>query len=135
MLSIFISLLYLSEDICEIKKCCMKFFDSDSGDDHCLGCFRNNLDLLLMCRHNVQSLRCPFRSASYRAATGECRLSDMDRHTVAGTGAFQESVGDEYLENNCADDPVKLCDFQLLENRIMKTVDSVYQVSFLIKSH
>ena len=26
------------------------------------------------------------------------------------------------------DDPVKLCDFQLLENRIMKTVDSVYQV-------
>ena len=74
------------------------------------------------------------RSASYRASTGECRLSDMDRHTVAGTGAFQESVGDEYLENNCADDPVKLCDFQLLENRIMKTVDSVYQVSFLIKS-
>ena len=54
----------------------------------------------------------------------------MDRHTVAGTGAFQESLGQEYLENNCADDPVKLCDFQLLENRIMKTVDSVYQVRF-----
>ena len=79
----------------------------------------------------------------------------MDRHTVAGTSAFtvslkttscnssqdgtkelglsncqlgQESLGDEYLENNCVDDPVKLCDFQLLENRIMKTVDSVYQV-------
>ena len=34
-----------------------------------------------------------------------------------------------YLENNCVDDPVKLCDFQLLENRIMKTVDSVYQVN------
>ena len=32
-------------------------------------------------------------------------------------------------ENNCVDDPVKLCDFQLLENRIMKTVDSVYQVA------
>ena len=53
----------------------------------------------------------------------------MDRHTVAGTGAFTEAVGEEYLENNCVDDPVKLCDFQLLENRIMKTVDSVYQVS------
>ena len=52
----------------------------------------------------------------------------MDRHTVAGTGAFTEAVGEEYLENNCVDDPVKLCDFQLLENRIMKTVDSVYQV-------
>ena len=47
---------------------------------------------------------------------------------MSGTGAFKESVGDEYLENNCVDDPVKLCDFQLLENRIMQTVDSVYQV-------
>ena len=52
----------------------------------------------------------------------------MDRHTVAGTEAFVASSDDEYLENNCVDDPVKLCDFQLLENRIMKTVDSVYQV-------
>ena len=58
-------------------------------------------------------------------------MSDMDRHTVAGTGAFTEAVGEEYLENNCVDDPVKLCDFQLLENRIMKTVDSVYQVTLL----
>ena len=31
----------------------------------------------------------------------------------------------KYLENNCVDDPVKLCDFQLLENRIMKTIHSV----------
>ena len=53
----------------------------------------------------------------------------MDRHTVAGTEAFVASTDDEYLENNCVDDPVKLCDFQLLENRIMKTVDSVYQVT------
>lgn len=70
-----------------------------------------------------------FRSATFSVSTGECRISDMDRHTVSGTSAFQESTGDEYLENNCVDDPVKLCDFQLLENRIMKTVDSVYQVS------
>jgi len=69
----------------------------------------------------------PCRSATFSVATGECRISDMDRHTVAGTTAFTESLGDEYLENNCVDDPVKLCDFQLLENRIMKTVDSVYQ--------
>ena len=55
----------------------------------------------------------------------------MDRHTVAGTEAFVESTEDEYLENNCVDDPVKLCDFQLLENRIMKTVDSVYQVRII----
>ena len=47
----------------------------------------------------------------------------------------QESLGDEYLENNCVDDPVKLCDFQLLENRIMRTIHSrwaimVIQLSF-----
>ena len=69
-----------------------------------------------------------YRSATYNSRSGDCRISDMDRHTVAGTGAFVESKDDEYLENNCVDDPVKLCDFQLLENRIMKTVDSVYQV-------
>ena len=70
-----------------------------------------------------------FRSATYNPISGDCRTSDMDRHTVSGTGGvFIESIEDEYLENNCADDPVKLCDFQLLENKIMKTVDSVYQV-------
>ena len=52
----------------------------------------------------------------------------MDRHTIAGTGQFTASPDDEFMENNCVDDPVRLCDFQLLENRIMKTVDSVYQV-------
>ena len=60
--------------------------------------------------------------------SGDCHISDMDRHTVASTGDFLASADDQYLENNCVDDPVKLCDFQLLENRIMKTVDSVYQV-------
>ena len=69
-----------------------------------------------------------YRSATYNTATGDCRISDMDRHTVASSGDFAESQDDQYLENNCVDDPVKLCDFQLLENRIMKTVDSVYQV-------
>ena len=59
----------------------------------------------------------------------------MDRHTVASTGDFLESTEDQYLENNCVDDPVKLCDFQLLENRIMKTVDSVYQVLLLLTTH
>ena len=49
----------------------------------------------------------------------------------SASGDFSESPDDEYLENNCVDDPVKLCDFQLLENRIMKTVDSVYQVKLI----
>jgi hypothetical protein len=33
----------------------------------------------------------------------------MDRHTVSGMGGiFVESANDEYLENNCADDPVSM---------------------------
>ena len=140
MLSVFISPLYLLEDVCEIEKCCMKSLTSIAAEMIALAVSVTIEICMLMFPLHVQSVQetqsdiLSSRSASYRASTGECRLSDMDRHTVAGTGAFQESVGDEYLENNCADDPVKLCDFQLLENRIMKTVDSVYQVSFLIKS-
>ena len=140
MLSVFISPLYLLEDVCEIEKCRMKSLTSIAAEmiaravsvtiEICMLMFPLHVQSVQETQSDIPSCR----SASYRASTGECRLSDMDRHTVAGTGAFQESVGDEYLENNCADDPVKLCDFQLLENRIMKTVDSVYQVSFLIKS-
>ena len=74
------------------------------------------------------------RSAAYNTVTGDCRISDMDRHTIAGTGQFVASPDDEFMENNCVDDPVRLCDFQLLENRIMKTVDSVYQVTFLVEN-
>jgi hypothetical protein len=51
----------------------------------------------------------------------------MDRHTMAGTGAFKPSTSSDYMENNCVDDPVKLCEFQKLEGRILKTVDSVFQ--------
>jgi len=67
------------------------------------------------------------RSVNYNQATGDCRLSDMDRHTMAGTGAFKVSSDSDYMENNCVDDPVKLCEFQKLDGRILKTVDSVFQ--------
>ena len=59
-----------------------------------------------------------------------CRyVNEFTIFSFSGTGQFLASQDDEFLENNCVDDPVRLCDFQLLENRIMKTVDSVYQVS------
>ncbi|XP_015606019.1 uncharacterized protein LOC107272897 [Cephus cinctus] len=67
------------------------------------------------------------RSANYANATKECELSDMDRLTVAGSSAFQSAKGIDYLENNCVDEPVKLCEFKKLTGRILKTVDSVYQ--------
>lgn len=51
----------------------------------------------------------------------------MDRFTLAGSNSFQPHVGTEYLENNCAEEPNKLCEFKRLSGRILKTVDSVYQ--------
>ena len=51
----------------------------------------------------------------------------MDRLTLAGSNAFQTKIGAEYLENNCAEEPTKLCEFKRLSGRILKTVDSVYQ--------
>ncbi|XP_067008663.2 uncharacterized protein [Anabrus simplex] len=67
------------------------------------------------------------RSANFHNVTGECTLSDMDRLTVAGSGAFQVADEYDYLENNCVEEPVKLCEFKKLSGRILKTVDSVYQ--------
>lgn len=31
------------------------------------------------------------------------------------------------MENNCAEEPRKLCEFKRLDGKILKTVDSVYQ--------
>ena len=50
----------------------------------------------------------------------------MDRLTVAGSGAFRADPDTEYLENNCVEEPIKLCEFKKLSGRILKTVDSVY---------
>ena len=69
------------------------------------------------------------RSASFSAAKAECALSDMDRFSVTARSAYKNDAQDvEYFETNCVDDPVKMCDFQRTEGRILKTVDAVFQV-------
>lgn len=67
------------------------------------------------------------RSANYNNKTGECVLSNMDRITLAGTNSFQPNEDTDYLENNCVEEPTKLCEFKKMGGRILKTVDSVYQ--------
>ncbi|XP_042903119.1 uncharacterized protein [Parasteatoda tepidariorum] len=81
-----------------------------------------------LCINEVQ-FRC--RSANYNRVTGECFLSDKDRTslTLSSTnryfGPSSESV--DYLESNCVDDPVRLCEFRKLNGKLLKTVDAVYQ--------
>jgi hypothetical protein len=52
----------------------------------------------------------------------------MDRFSVTARSAYSTTPDVDYFETNCADDPVKMCDFQRTEGRILKTVDAVYQV-------
>lgn len=67
------------------------------------------------------------RSASFIAAENDCALSDMDRFSATARSAYTAGEGAEYFETNCVDDPVKMCDFQRTEGRILKTVDAVFQ--------
>ena len=68
-----------------------------------------------------------YRSANYHRASRSCELSEMDRITLAGSNSFDPYDGADYLENNCAEEPNKLCEFKRISGKILKTVDSVYQ--------
>ncbi|KAH8312097.1 hypothetical protein KR044_009403 [Drosophila immigrans] len=67
------------------------------------------------------------RSANFYAHSGLCELSDMDRITLSEEANIVAYDGAEYLENNCAEEPSKLCEFKRVSGRILKTVDSVHQ--------
>lgn len=51
----------------------------------------------------------------------------MDRLTIGTTSAIKANESAEYLENNCLEDPSKMCEFKKLPGKILKTVDSVLQ--------
>ncbi|XP_054931175.2 uncharacterized protein [Dermacentor andersoni] len=68
------------------------------------------------------------RSANFDPSTGECAISDMDRHSVVGDRYFVPSgETNEYLESNCVDESVRLCEFRTVSGKILKTVDAVFQ--------
>ena len=47
---------------------------------------------------------------------------------MAGTTTFQPSQGTDYLERNCVvGEPRRLCIYDRVKGKILKTVDSVYQ--------
>lgn len=91
---------------------------------------KTRLECLLAC-YNEQSFQC--KSFNYDSASGACQLSDMDRHSLASANQrrrhYVESAVDtiDYGENNCVQEARGICDFKPLQNRILKTVDSIYQ--------
>jgi len=68
------------------------------------------------------------RSAIWIEADNSCSLLDTDRHVLAGTTSFQTQQGADYLERNCiVGEPKRLCIYDHVKGKILKTVDSVYQ--------
>lgn len=91
---------------------------------------KTRLECLLAC-YNEQTFQC--KSFNYDSASGSCQLSDMDRHSLPNSALrrrhYVESSVDtiDYGENNCIQEARGICDFKPLNNRILKTVDSIYQ--------
>lgn len=91
---------------------------------------KTRLDCLQAC-YNEQAFQC--KSFNYDSASGSCQLSDMDRHSLPSAMMrrrhYVESTIDtiDYGENNCIQEARGICDFKPLQNRILKTVDSIYQ--------
>lgn len=91
---------------------------------------KTRLECLLAC-YQEQSFQC--KSFNYDSASGSCQLSDMDRHSLPSAALrrrhYVESSVDtiDYGENNCIQEARGICDFKPLNNRILKTVDSIYQ--------
>jgi len=68
------------------------------------------------------------RSAVWIENENNCSLLDTDRHVLAGTTSFQIQQGADYLERNCiVGEPKRLCIYDHVKGKILKTVDSVYQ--------
>ena len=68
------------------------------------------------------------RAINWVADSAQCNLLDVDRHVMAGRPAFKPTSGVDYLEKNCVElDKKRLCIYETVKGKILKTVDSVYQ--------
>ena len=68
------------------------------------------------------------RAINWIEENKDCSLLGVDRHVLAGTTAFSPVEGSDYLERNCVvGEPRRLCIYDRVKGKILKTVDSVYQ--------
>ena len=54
-------------------------------------------------------------------------MAAMDRQSMAGRPGFAPADGVDYMEINCVESPSKLCLYEKVRGKILKTVDAVYQ--------
>ncbi|XP_064113013.1 uncharacterized protein LOC135219835 [Macrobrachium nipponense] len=67
------------------------------------------------------------RSASFNAASKTCTMSQIDRNMAGRKKLLAIRSDDDYMEVSCVPKPEKMCEFQSLRGRILKTVDAVFQ--------
>lgn len=67
------------------------------------------------------------RSASFDPTNKACTLSQVDRNMAGRKQLLEISEKVDYLEVSCVPKPTKMCEFQSMRGRILKTVDAVYQ--------
>ena len=65
---------------------------------------------------------------NYNRETNVCELLKLDRSTAdSATVQFVPSIGSDFMENNCVEEPTKLCEFKKIKGSVIKTVDSLFQ--------
>jgi len=68
------------------------------------------------------------RAINWVSESAECNLLNVDRQVMAGRPAFQAAQGVDLLEKNCIEPGAdRLCLYETVKGKILKTVDSVYQ--------
>lgn len=69
----------------------------------------------------------PDRSAWWDVVQSECVMSDLDRYSLDHLNRFAPLANVEYMESQCVDEPSKMCEFKKIENKLLKTVDSLHE--------
>lgn len=64
--------------------------------------------------------------------TGTCEMLENNRHSIASSFHFEKyfiksNRSVEYIESNCITEANAMCFFKRVRNRVLKTVDSLYE--------
>lgn len=72
------------------------------------------------------------RSINYFNQTGTCEMMEMNRHAIGSNFHFEKyfiksNKSVEYIESNCVQEASSMCFFKRTRNKVLKTVDSLYE--------
>lgn len=108
--------------------------NNDQAEDHDLIARHsapevNSMPSNLITSNTTTSSRWPKRETGLLVGPrfGPAISDELIMTAGSGTQLDENSISVEYLENNCIQEPNKLCEFGKITNKVLKTVDSTYQ--------